>query len=270
MKQSLFLATLLILLITSCHRPPSDPVRGYAGSDIVAHINAQRCQATQLSASMDLTLNAAGHNITVGGSLKMKRNDCIQMSLQVLGLVEAGRLELTPDYILLVNRIGKQYVQVAYDDIAFFREGGINFYTFQSLFWNELFLPGTGNAAPSAAGFTMSQGGTGAFLTHTARSFVLRFLANTTTGLLQQTTIKGNDGEGTLDWNYRSWERLDKSSFPDKMDLSLVFHGFEVSMNWQLRNLRSNERWNDTRTKINTDKYKKVTPEQILKQLGSL
>lgn len=273
MKKNLLFTALIALaalLIISCRHRPDDPVRGYAGTDIVAGINAQRCEAEQLSASMDLTLNAAGHNITVGGNLKMKRNDCIQMSLQVLGLVEAGRLELTPDYVLLVNRLGKQYVHLAYDDVAFFRESGITFYTFQSLFWNELFLPGKDNKQPTPADFAVSQGGTGAFLTHTANSFVLRFLANAATGRLQQTSIKYSNGEGNLDWNYRSWAQINKSSFPDKMDLALHFQGFEGSMNWQLRNLRSNERWSDTRTKINTDKYKKVSPEQILKQLGSL
>ena len=36
----------------------------------------------------------------------------------------------------------KQYVKATYNDLAFLKNNGLNFYSLQALFWNELFLPG--------------------------------------------------------------------------------------------------------------------------------
>ena len=81
-------------------------------------------------------------DLTLTGNLKMKRDDVIRLQLMAFGFVEAARLEFTKEYVLIMDRINKQYLRVPYDYLAFMRNSGINFYSLQALFWNELFQPG--------------------------------------------------------------------------------------------------------------------------------
>ena len=71
----------------------------------------------------------------------MKRDDVIRLQLMAFGFVEAGRIEMTKDYVLIMDRINKQYLKAPWMSVDFLRNSGMNFQTLQALFWNELFRP---------------------------------------------------------------------------------------------------------------------------------
>ena len=75
--------------------------------------------------------------VKVGGTLRMKRDDVIQLSLVALGIMEVARIEITPEYILLVDKMGQQYMQTAYADMPALSQAGVNFQTLQAYFWGE-------------------------------------------------------------------------------------------------------------------------------------
>ena len=56
---------------------------------------------------------------------------------------EVGRVEFTPDYVLVIDRLHKEYIKAEYSQLGFLKDNGLDFYSLQSLFWNELLLPGT-------------------------------------------------------------------------------------------------------------------------------
>lgn len=86
-------------------------------------------------------MQVGAQDLTLTGNLKMKRDDVIRLQLMAFGFVEAGRLEFTKDYVLIMDRINKQYLKVPYNQLDFLRNSGLNFYSLQALFWNELFQP---------------------------------------------------------------------------------------------------------------------------------
>ncbi len=88
-----------------------------------------------MTAKMKLNVDALGKSLSVNGSLRMKRDEVVQLSLSMLGF-ELGRLEFSPDDVLILDRYHKQYVRCGYDDISFLKSAGIDFYALQSLFWN--------------------------------------------------------------------------------------------------------------------------------------
>ena len=108
---------------------------------------AQRTGCLTAKVRFQLTGNAVGSmtDMTVSGTLRMKRDDVVQLSLRALG-IEVGRLEFSPQDVLLIDRMGKRYVRAKYGDVAFLRQAGLDFHAVQALFWNEIFLPGTQNA----------------------------------------------------------------------------------------------------------------------------
>ena len=127
---------LLCLLLTACHSRKMAMNGGTAEGPsvvntaeaslarIVDNVNAKRQTEEYVTSKLSLKLSAGGKEASVGGSLRMKRNDVLQISLVALGIMEVGRLEMTPTSLLVMDRIGHQYVQVDYDDVPFLKEAG--------------------------------------------------------------------------------------------------------------------------------------------------
>ena len=95
-----------------------------------------------LVSNLTFTLNDGRKDITVPGILRMRKDEVIRLQLLIPILrSEVGRIEFTKDYVLFIDRIHKQYVKASYDEVGFLRDNGINFYSLQSLFWNQVFAP---------------------------------------------------------------------------------------------------------------------------------
>ena len=93
-------------------------------------------------ADLDFSLNIEQKQINLPAKLKMYRDKVIRLQLLLPFIrTEVARIEFTKDYVLFLDRIHKEYVKANYEDISFLRNNGINFYSLQSLFWNQLFLP---------------------------------------------------------------------------------------------------------------------------------
>ncbi|MBO7470232.1 MAG: DUF4292 domain-containing protein [Bacteroidaceae bacterium] len=99
--------------------------------------DARQQEETCVTAKVRLELSSNGKSTSVGGMLRMKRNDVIQLSLVTFGVLEVARIEMTPEYFLLVDKMGRQYVKASYNDVSFLRDADVDFYTIQSYFWNE-------------------------------------------------------------------------------------------------------------------------------------
>lgn len=99
--------------------------------------DAKQQEETCVTARVRLELSSNGKSTSVSGMLRMKRNDVIQLSLVTFGVLEVARIEMTPEYFLLVDKMGRQYVKASYNDVSFLRDADVDFYTIQSYFWNE-------------------------------------------------------------------------------------------------------------------------------------
>ena len=99
-------------------------------------------QEQGISAKLNFTALQQGvKKASTGGYLRMKRDEIIQVRLVAL-IVEIGRLEMTPEYILVQDRMNRQYVKARWDEVPQLKEAGADFNTFQQLFWGE--YPNTG------------------------------------------------------------------------------------------------------------------------------
>lgn len=289
-RNIIFLASALtaVLLTTSCSKRTHDSVSkdtdieqvisGSSSADTphpataktLTAINNQRSGLQQVTGKMALTLRYGDKSIGVSGNLKMKRNDVIQLSLQFLGFMEVGRIELTQDYMLILNRQGNQYMKASYSDIPYFKQNGISFYTFQSLFWNELFCLGGDDKEPSAKSFTELQQGEKILLSNATRQVALQFLVGVMSSNVQQTTITPSGSATTLQWDYSEWSNVSSKRFPSNMTLSANYKNAAVEANIKLSRLRTDEKWTDTRTTFNEKKYKQITLQQALAMITSL
>ena len=94
-------------------------------------------EETCITSRLRMELSSGGASTSVGGSLRMKRDDVIQLSVVTFGILEVARIEMTPDYFMLIDKMGRQYVKAAYSDVSFLRSADVDFYTIQAYFWDE-------------------------------------------------------------------------------------------------------------------------------------
>ena len=227
-----------------------------------------------ITSKVKFSVEVGAQNITLTGNLKMKRDDVICMQLMAFGFVEAARLEFTKDYVLVMDRINKQYLKAPYVHIDFLRNSGLNFSTLQALFWNELFLPNrnTLNAEDMQKFTTNTDDSEDVIISFEDGKIDYSWLAQQSNGLIKMANILYKDrinGNTQLNWDYEHFATLENGkSFPDNMNVILTTQSKEVKLGIKLNYIKHESEW-ETRTQV-SNKYREVTIDEILKRFMAL
>lgn len=243
-------------------------------SSFLEKVNATASQSQFVSSKVKFTVETGPQSITLTGNLRMKRDDVIRLQLMAFGFVEAGRLEFTKDYVLIMDRINKQFLKVPYQYVDFLRNSGINFYTLQALFWNELFVPGDGSVDKNMLDkFNASMGGEEVVISLDQQEGRINYswLANEKTGRIKMTNIVYRDpinGHSQLNWDYRDFSPLNNKLFPSDMEVTLTMPKKEVKVGIKLTYMGNDSEW-ETRTTV-SDKYRQVEVDEILMRFMAL
>ena len=104
-----------------------------------SYVKVQPNGVDALTAKLELTLETGGKSVDVGGSYRLQRDKVIQINLTytMIITVAVGTMELTPDYILILDRLNKRYCRIRYSDVPSLEQAGIDFNYLQSIFWGE-------------------------------------------------------------------------------------------------------------------------------------
>mgnify|MGYP003288698596 CR=1 FL=1 len=223
-----------------------------------------------LTARIKMDIDAGLKELSVNGTLRMKRNDVVQLSLTFLGM-EVGRLEFTPSDVLVIDRFNKQYVRASYDQIGFLKKAGLDFYSLQALFWNELFLPGERQVKSLLQRFSLSENA-GHICLHLsdAPQFDYNFETLAGNACIDRIVVKDKQHpqRGTLVWSYADFKDFKGSAFPTSMTISLDRLAKKLGCTLHLSRIEDSSNW-ETRTTLSS-KYKQQDLDNILKRLISL
>ncbi|MGN0282135.1 MAG: DUF4292 domain-containing protein [Prevotella sp.] len=210
--------------------------------------------------------------LSLTGNLKMKRDDVIRLQLMAFGFVEAARLEFTKEYVLIMDRINKQYLRAPYEQIEFLRNSGLNFYSLQALFWNQLFQPGQEQVSDESLGeYQTNVGDDDVIISLVKDKMNYKWLASQSEGRIRMANILYKDrthGNTQLNWDYSDFKLFDKKPFPTENAILFTTANKEVKINMTLNYLGSETEW-ETRTSI-SNKYKEVTLDDILRRFMAL
>lgn len=94
---------------------------------------------TNFTSKVKVTITQNDKSISTTGMLRMRYDDVIQITLvdPFFGITEVGRMEMSPDSVLIIDRVNKRYVSIRYDEFDVLRRNSIDFQTAQEYFWNE-------------------------------------------------------------------------------------------------------------------------------------
>lgn len=228
-------------------------------------IEANHQKANTLTAKLNVSVNAAGRNMSLGGTLRMKRDEVVQLSLTFLG-IEAARLEFTPKDVLLVDRVNKQYVRAAYSQVKFLSQAQLDFRALQSLFWAEVFAPGADG--PDYSRFSMAGAGDHTLLTLAdAPDLEYAFLIQTARALLDRVTVEPKDAQAAtrFTWRYGDYTQLGGRPFPASMKCEVKSADKEAGLTLTLSRLNNADGW-ETHTTL-SGKYTRRAADDLLRNL---
>ena len=274
----------LPLLLSSCgifHKKAKEPAPLTAEqrekANFIGQVQDNAQTAKFITSKVKFSVETGAQKLTLTGNLKMKRDDCIRLQLMAFGFVEAGRIELTPDYVLIMDRINKQYLKAPYVQVDFLRNNGINFNTMQALFWNELSRPAKYSINKEAmpvdtAQYTMIESGDDMVINLEAGKMMYSWLANRADGQIRMANMlyrdRLNNTSSQLNWDYEEFDMVNNKPFPKKSAITFTAPNKEVKLGMTLNYIKHETEW-ETRTEV-SNKYREVTIDEILNRFMSL
>lgn len=244
----------------------------------VQKVSDNQVYAKNITGNMSFTIQMGGKDITVPGALKMRKDEVIRMQLfiPILG-TEVGRLEFTPDYVLIIDRLHKEYIKADYNKVDFLQKQGITFYSLQALFWNQLLLPGAQKVKESDLKKfdpNLSASGDAVPVSLTNGNMHYTWTANRNTGRIEQADIlyKDSHGTSTLNLKYGNFKNVGVKLFPASQALTLVTNATqkkqEAKIVIEMNEVKTDANW-DAHTEVSA-KYKQISPDDVLGKLLSM
>lgn len=96
--------------------------------------NSGECVAARLNLKF---ADSSGKGTSIGGSLRMKRDDVVQLNATYILGIQVGTLEMTRDSIVIISRTTRQYAVFGYPELSAMLKRELTFDDMQSLFWGE-------------------------------------------------------------------------------------------------------------------------------------
>lgn len=242
----------------------------------VRKVNDNAVYANNIVSKIDFTLNAMGKDISVSGKLYMRKNEVVRIQLTPFGLMEVGRLEFTPDYVLLINRLEKEYVKATYSELDFLKANGLDFYALQSLFWNELFQPAKRSLADAdLADFkTDMNEQPERHITLAANKLFFDWKTNVSKAQIDETVItyaKGTSQQSTVTMEYGDFMPMGAKRFPSKEKVTFTTKAYstgKMTLEFLLNKITNDTNW-EARSAI-PEKYKQISAQQFFAKLGNM
>jgi len=301
MKLSSFLRVAVLalpLVLASCGskkkavQPQTTSQGSIEKANFIEHVQGNAQTAKFITSKVKFSVEVGPQKLTLTGNLKMKRDDVIRLQLMAFGFVEAGRIELTKEYVLIMDRINKQYLKAPYISVDFLRNSGLNFNTLQALFWNELFRPNQVSAKSEAddkdkkdkkkkeeilpakedfGNYSILESGDDMIISREEGKMDYSWLASKQTALIRMANVLYKDrfnGNTQLNWDYNDFDLVGKTLFPKKHGITLTTPKKEVKLGMTLNYIGNESEW-ETRTEI-SNKYREVTVDEILRRFMAL
>lgn len=233
--------------------------------------NVIRCSPTfaSFSAKARLTASLGGKELSVNGTLKMVRDQRIQLSVAPLLGIEVARIDLSRDSLLVVNRLKREYVCMSLSAFSDLVGGEVDFYTLQAMLCHQLYLPGkSGVDEKDKRQFAVETQADGTSLIRLRQTRAVNYSFTADAQYFLTRTALETMGTYALDCTYASPQTLDGIAFPTQMDIRLKKGAKTLQARVALSKMETG-RTELTPTEL-SKKYTQVPADQLLQMLSGL
>ena len=157
------------------------------------------------------------------GSMRMKRGEAILLSVAPLLGIEVARAEITPQSILILDRVHKRYAKIDFSELYRLLNVNVDFSALQALFYNELFLPGKKelNGKDAMRFMATMEEGQVRLEPKGGRRFQYTFFTSPVDGTLRTSSIGLRNTGYALQWGYSDFQPFENRIFPRKMSVEI-------------------------------------------------
>ena len=296
---TILLAATLLLATAACSTKkavvgsqPTDPAPSASAAGSTA-ANAQtaflqkvldtRVYARNIGGKGSLRLQYGDKDLSLPAQMHLRKDAVIRLQILIPFLgSEAARVDFTPSHVLILDRMHKEYIQEPYANIDFLAANGLDFYTLQALFWNELTVPGKQSVGDAdlkrfAADLSATKGQPSTYAVSLAEGpLTFTWDAATATGRIVQTLVEyasARHGTTALSWRYDDFRPGGVKAFPARQAFTLATSAVgkqarKATVTIDIDRIKTDGDW-DATTKISSS-YKRIDAKDALKKLTNL
>lgn len=257
----------------------SSTVDKHNGSNVqalafVQKVANQKVGTQNIVGKMSLNVQMGSKDITVPGSLHMRYGEVIRIQafIPLLGS-EVGRIEFTPDYVLVIDRMHKEYIKEDYNKVDFLKNNGLNFYSLQALFWNQLFMPGTASISDAnLLDFGVTEAGNSKNITLKKGNLNIVWNADNANGRIstaKATYSSLTQGKSSLNWTYSNFKAVAGKMFPAYQKFTFATTAIKnqsnISLTIDMDGVKTDSKW-EAKSEI-SKKYKKIEATDVFGKL---
>lgn len=240
----------------------------------VQKVANQKVSTQNIVGKMSLNVQMGSKNITVPGSLHMRYGEVIRIQafIPLLGS-EVGRIEFTPDYVLVIDRMHKEYIKEDYNKVDFLKNNGLNFYSLQALFWNQLFMPGTTSISDAnLLDFGVTEAGNSKHITLKKGNLNIVWNADNANGRIstaKATYSSLTQGKSSLNWTYSNFKAVAGKMFPAYQKFTFATTAIKnqsnISLTIDIDGVKTDSKW-EAKSEI-SKRYKKIEATDVFGKL---
>ena len=265
---------LIALLLTGCSTSRNalrnTVIGGLSGTEYMEKVIEWTPQRENLTARTRVQLNMGSESssVSVNANMRIRRGELIRLSVAPVLGIEVARMDITPKGVLVIDRMNRRYVEIGFAEVADILKVEVDFNALQSLFLNEIFLPGRESlTVEDAVKFDLSeQDGRAHLQVRDSRSQMkdsrYSFFTSATDGRLEETVISLKDLPYVLHCRYTDFTMVGSDVFPQSIELTPEGTQKKYSLGLKLSRIGTDSGW-DAKSEVPA-KYRKMTVQEVI------
>ncbi|WP_294453990.1 DUF4292 domain-containing protein [uncultured Bacteroides sp.] len=275
---------LIALLLTGCSTSRNalrnTVIGGLSGTEYMEKVIEWTPQRENLTARTRVQLNMGSESssVSVNANMRIRRGELIRLSVAPVLGIEVARMDITPKGVLVIDRMNRRYVEIGFAEVADIMKVEVDFNALQSLFLNEIFLPGRESlTVEDAVKFDLSEQDGRAHLqvkdsrsqmkdsrsqAKAARRMNYSFFTSAMDGRLEETVISLKDLPYALHCRYTDFTMVGSDVFPQSIELTPEGTQKKYSLGLKLSRIGTDSGW-DAKSEVPA-KYRKMTVQEVI------
>jgi len=228
MKQYKNIATVLfvifsLILISGCKSKKTITTGGElikkTYKEVIADALKTEINFKTLTSKGNVELKSGSSSQKVPAVFKIVKDSILQVSLRIPIIGgEAMRMDMTPESIVIIDRLKKQYFSENFKDSEFLKKLDFNFYNLQALFTNKLFIPGKREISSSDYDNFMVTMANDLYMLQTRGKAALSYnFAVDASDHIVSTLIYNEQQNLSLQWSYQDFIQDNGLTYPTTM-----------------------------------------------------
>ncbi|HLW10179.1 MAG TPA: DUF4292 domain-containing protein [Fermentimonas sp.] len=243
------------------------PVEKKTNSDLFNDIILSSIDYKTLTSRLNLNVTSGTRTLSSKATLRIVRDEAIQISIQPLFGVEMFRFYIDPVKVVLLDRMNKRYVKESIDSLKENYPVGFDFFTMQSMLTNAPFVTGKKSADVmdyKLFRFTQTSDLNYYLISEDPESDIEYSFTVNGDDRITFTHIMHHENKQSLQWLYDNFAIISESVFPHRMVATLSTKSIKINTELVFSGITINEESLNISMNI-PNGYRKAPITEILK-----